>query len=67
MANQYYGTFITYKKVSGWSTGPCKPTIQKATGASNIANMASTVVAATSNLQPGESIQIVITAKEVTT
>ena len=67
MAKVYTGLCTTFKKVTGWNTGACKPTTQTATGASDIATLVNTVVAGTSNLNAGESINIVITCKEVNT
>lgn len=65
MAKVYNGLFTVFKKVSGWSTGACKPTTSTATGTTDIATMASSIVAQTSSLNAGESINIVITCKEV--
>ena len=65
MAKVFTGLCTTFKKVTGWSTGACKPTSTTATGASDIATMVNTAVAQTSNLNAGESINIVITCKEV--
>lgn len=67
MAKVFTGIATTFKKVSGFSEGACKPTTQTATGASNISTLVSTVVSETSNLNAGESINIVITCKEVNT
>lgn len=66
MAKVFTSVCTTFKKVSGFSEGACKPTTQTAEGASNISTLVSTVVAGTSNLNAGESINIVITCKEVT-
>lgn len=65
MAKEFNAMCTTFKKVSGFSEGACKPTTQTATGASNIATLVSSVVGGTSNLDAGESINIVITCKEV--
>lgn len=65
MAKVFTGMCTTFKKVSGWATGACKPTTSTATGVSDIATLVNTVVAQTSNLNAGESINIVITCKEV--
>ena len=65
MAKQFNAMCTTFKKVSGFSEGACKPTTQTATGATNISTLVSSVVAGTSNLDAGESINIVITCKEV--
>lgn len=65
MAKQFNAMCTSFKKVSGFSEGACKPTTQTATGAADIATLVSSVVAGTSNLDAGESINIVITCKEV--
>lgn len=65
MAKVFTGLCTTFKKVSGWNTGACKPTSNSATGASNITTMVDTALAQISNLNEGESINIVITCKEV--
>lgn len=66
MAKVFTGMCTTFKKVSGFNEGACKPTTTTATGASNIATMVDTAIAGTSNLNAGESINIIITCKEVT-
>lgn len=65
MAKKYIATATTFKKVSGWTDGPCKPTITKSdTTASEAQSIITAASAAVSSLDPGESVNIVVQCVE---
>lgn len=62
---EYRSVVTTYKKVSGWTVGPSKPTTTVTTGtAANVRSAITSAVTATtiSALAKGESIQITVTS-----
>ena len=62
---KYRSVVTTYKKVSGWSAGPSKPTTTVTTGtASNVKDAITSAVAVANinALSKGESIQITVTS-----
>ena len=68
MATIYTGTVVRFDKVTGFTNGPLKPTKSSYTG--NLSTIKSSLTAALddlSNVGPGETLQIVVTAKEVET
>jgi hypothetical protein len=62
---EYRSVVTTYKKVSGWSAGPSKPTTTVTTGTAGNVKDAITSAVAVANinaLAKGESIQITVTS-----
>lgn len=62
---EYRSVITTYKKVSEWTTGPCKPTTTVTTSTANNVKNAITSAVAVANisaLAKGESIQITVTS-----
>jgi len=52
----------TFKKVSGWTDGPLKPTTTTATGtAANIQSAVASAVSGLGSMAVGESVHIIVT------
>ena len=59
----YQASIVSFKKVSGWSSGPAKATKTESTGtASTVASAVASAASSTNigNLTSGENIQITI-------
>lgn len=65
MALKYTAKVIQFDKVSGWSTGPLKPTTTTYTGTlSSVKSSLTSALDNLSNVTDGESFQIIVTAKD---